>query len=63
MAIRASDTLISPIALEWIAAKEFIRNTIGILHRLESSPGIQTGLPAVPPCLALSTGWDRSSDT
>ncbi len=63
MAIRASDALLSPIAPEWIAAKEFIRNTVGMLRRLEPPPGIQTGLPAVPPMFGLIYGLDRSSDT
>ncbi len=63
MAIRASDALLSPIAPEWISAKEFIRNTVGMLRRLEPPPGIHTGLPAVPPMFGLIYGLDRSSDT
>ncbi|MCF6236940.1 MAG: ParA family protein [Gammaproteobacteria bacterium] len=63
MAIRASDVLLSPIAPEWIAAKEFIRNTVGMLHRLEPPPGIQTGLPSIPPMFGLIYGLDRTSDT
>ena len=63
LAIRASDILLSPIAPEWISAKEFIRNTVTMLKRLEPPPGIQTGLPTVPPMLGLIYGLDRSSDT
>ena len=34
-----------------------------MLRRLEPPPGIQTGLPAIPPMLGLIYGLDRSSDT
>ena len=63
MAIRASDILLSPIAPEWISAKEFIRNTVGMLRRLEPPPGIPTGLPPVPPMFGIIYGLDRSVDT
>ncbi|HFD80620.1 MAG TPA: ParA family protein [Gammaproteobacteria bacterium] len=63
LAIRASDILLSPIAPEWVAAKEFVRNTVAMLKRLEPPPGIQAGLPTVPPMLGLIYGLDRSTDT
>ncbi|MEE9494421.1 MAG: ParA family protein [Gammaproteobacteria bacterium] len=62
MAIRASDQLISPITPEWVSTKEFMRNTVTMLQRLEPPPGIPGGLP-IPPMMGLIYGLDRTSDT
>ena len=61
MAIRASNQLISPIAPEWISAKEFLQNTVRMLERLEPPPGIPSGLPPIPPMTGLIYGLDRTT--